>query len=46
VPGAFAFTSPSTVPPPGTATQSVTFTPTDSTDYNSVIGSLIVTVTH
>jgi hypothetical protein len=43
--GTFAFTTPSTAPPVGTAAQSVTFTPTDTTDYNTVIGSANVTVT-
>ena len=43
VPGAFAFTSPSSTPAAGTAGQSVTFTPTDSANYNTV--SVIVSVT-
>ena len=43
-PGAFAFTMPSTAPAPGTAAQSVTFTPTDVTDYTSVTGTVNVTV--
>ena len=38
VSGLFAFTLPSTVPPDGASTQSVTFTPTD-TNYNTVAGS-------
>ncbi|MGA2404900.1 MAG: C39 family peptidase, partial [Syntrophobacteraceae bacterium] len=44
VPGTFAFTNPATVPKAGTNPQSVTFTPTDATDYNSVTGSVNVTV--
>jgi VCBS repeat-containing protein len=44
VPGAFAFTTPSTAPSAGTASQSVTFTPTDTANYNTVIGSTSVTV--
>jgi hypothetical protein len=43
--GTFAFTTPGTAPPIGTNSQSVTFTPTDTTDYNSVVGSANVTVT-
>jgi len=42
--GAFAFTSPSTAPSAGTASQSVTYTPNDTTDYNTVIGTVGVTV--
>jgi hypothetical protein len=44
VPGAFAFTMPSTVPPVGTALQSVTFTPTDMTNYNTAQTNVNVTV--
>ena len=44
VPGSFAFTSPTTAPSPGTTMQSVTFTPTDLTDYSSVTGTVNVTV--
>jgi membrane-bound inhibitor of C-type lysozyme len=44
VPGGFAFTTPSTAPTAGTALQSVTFTPTDTTDYNAVINTISVTV--
>jgi VCBS repeat-containing protein len=44
VPGAFAFTTPATVPNAGTAAQSVTFTPNDTANYNTVIGSADVTV--
>jgi len=43
--GAFAFTTPTTAPGAGTASQSVTFTPADTTDYNTVVGSANVTVT-
>jgi hypothetical protein len=39
VAGVFAWTTPSTVPTLGTTTQSVTFTPTDTTNYNNVVGS-------
>jgi hypothetical protein len=44
VPGTFAFTNPATAPKVGTNPQSVTFTPTDATDYNTVTGSVNVTV--
>ena len=36
MPGSFAFTSPSTVPPAGTNLQSVTFTPADATNYSAL----------
>jgi hypothetical protein len=42
--GSFAFTTPGTVPGVGTALQGVTFTPTDTADYNSATGSASVTV--
>ena len=42
--GTFTWTTPSTEPGIGTAAQSVTFTPTDTTDYTTVIGSASVTV--
>jgi hypothetical protein len=44
--GTFAFTTPATAPPLGTATESVTFTPTDATDYNTVTCTVQVTVTN
>ncbi len=44
VPGTFAWTAPGTIPPPGTSSQSVTFTPTDSTDYNTAIVTVSITV--
>jgi hypothetical protein len=44
VPGSFAFTTPATAPGAGTASQNVTFTPTDTTDYNTVTVSVDVTV--
>ena len=45
VSGSFAFASPNTVPTAGTASQSVNFTPSDSTNYNTVSGiSVNVTV--
>lgn len=43
-PGTFAWTTPSTAPSVGTGSEGVTFTPTDSTDYNTVTGSVTVTV--
>jgi len=44
VSGTFAWTTPSTVPGAGTSSQSVTFTPSDTTDYSTVTGSVSVTV--
>src|ERR1019366_9239050 len=44
VAGTFSWTTPSTAPPLGTSSESVTFTPTDTTDYNTVTGSVTVTV--
>jgi hypothetical protein len=44
VSGAFAFTTPSTAPNAGTASQGVTFTPTDTTNYNTAATSASVTV--
>ena len=44
VPGGFAWTTPGTVPPLGTSSQSVTFTPNNTTDYNTVTISVTVTV--
>jgi len=44
VAGSYAFTTPSTVPLAGTASQPVTFTPTDTTDYNSITLNVNVTV--
>jgi alpha-tubulin suppressor-like RCC1 family protein len=44
VAGAFAFTTPSTAPSVGTATQSVTFRPSDTANYNTVTTSVSVTV--
>jgi len=44
VAGSFAFTTPGTAPGVGTASQSVTFTPTDTANYNPVSGSGSVTV--
>lgn len=43
-PGTFAFTTPSATPNAGTANQSVTFTPTDTANYNTVTTSVSVTV--
>ena len=45
VAGSFAFTTPATTPALGTANQSVTFTPTDTTDYSSISFNVSVTVT-
>ncbi|WP_264519642.1 SBBP repeat-containing protein [Flavobacterium sp. N1994] len=42
--GTFAFTTPSTTPSTGTANQGYTFTPTDTTNYNTVTGMVSVTV--
>ena len=42
--GSFAFTTPSAAPNAGTALQSVTYTPTDTTNYNIVVSSVSVTV--
>jgi autotransporter-associated beta strand protein len=44
VAGTFAFTTPFATPGVGTAAQSVTFTPTDSVDYNSFAFNVNVTV--
>ncbi len=44
VTGTFAWATPSTTPSAGTPSESVTFTPTDSTDYNTASGSVVVTV--
>ena len=44
VAGAFAFTTPTNRPNTGTASQSVTFTPTDLVNYNPTIFSISVTV--
>ncbi|MFZ0304505.1 MAG: Ig-like domain repeat protein [Terracidiphilus sp.] len=44
VDGTFAWTTSSAVPALGTSSEGVTFTPTDSTDYSTVSGSINVTV--
>ena len=44
VAGTFAFTAPATTPNAGTYSASVTFTPTDASNYNTVVGSVNVTV--
>jgi parallel beta-helix repeat protein len=44
VSGSFTFTTPTTAPT-ATGPQSVTFKPADTTDYNTVTGSVTVTVT-
>jgi hypothetical protein len=43
-PGSFAFTTPSTAPSVGTANQGVTFTPSDTANYNTATTSVSVTV--
>ena len=45
VPGTFAWTNPSMTESVGTQAESVTFTPTDATDYNTVAGTVNVTET-
>jgi hypothetical protein len=42
--GTFAFTTPSTAPNAGTALQSVTYTPTDTADYNTASSTVSVAV--
>ena len=44
VTGSFAFTTPAYVPPAGPYSAAVTFTPTDAVNYNTVTGSVDVTV--
>lgn len=44
VAGSFAWTNSATVPPAGTSSQSVTFTPTDTTNYAPVTGSVSIQV--
>ena len=44
VSGSLAFVSPGTVPGAGTASQSVVFTPSDTTNYNDVTNNVSVTV--
>ncbi|MBU6347697.1 MAG: IPT/TIG domain-containing protein, partial [Actinomycetales bacterium] len=44
VPGSFAFTTPTAAPVAGTANQSVTFTPTNNTVYDTVAFNVSVTV--
>lgn len=44
VAGSFAFTTPGTIPNAGTASQSVTFTPTDASNYNTAATTSSVTV--
>lgn len=46
VPGKFAYSAPAgTVPPAGAYTLGTTFTPTDATDYTTVVASVKLTVT-
>ena len=42
--GSFTFTTPSTAPSAGTASQSVTYTPTDTANYNNAGSTVSVTV--
>ena len=42
--GSFAFTTPATQPGAGTASQNVTYAPTDATDYNTASSTVSVTV--
>jgi hypothetical protein len=42
--GSFAFTTPSTVPELGTSSESVTYTPADTTDYTTAVSTVSVTV--
>ena len=42
--GSFAWSAPLTVPPTGTTTQSVIYTPTDTVNYNRIRGSITITV--
>ena len=44
VAGTFAFTSPNTVPKVGTALQSFTYTPNDTTNYTTAVGKVNVKV--
>lgn len=44
VAGTFAFTSPSNTPNAGTTNQSITFTPTDNTNYNTTTTNVSITV--
>ena len=44
VAGSFAWTAPATTPPAGNYSAAVTFTPTDTTNYNTVAGSVNVLV--
>jgi hypothetical protein len=44
VPGAFTFTNPATAPPVGTASHSVTFTPTDTNNYQTTSTTVEVLV--
>ena len=45
VPGSFGWVAPNTVPPTGTDTESVVFTPLDAVDYNTVTGTVRVNAT-
>jgi RHS repeat-associated protein len=42
--GSFAWTTPTTVPGAGSPSESVTFTPSDTTDYNPVLATVTLTV--
>jgi hypothetical protein len=45
VPGMFVWTNPALIPPLNTTSQSVTFVPTLAADYNTVVGTVKITVT-
>ncbi len=42
--GSFAWTTPSTLPFAGSEPEGITFTPSDSTDYNTAVGQVTLTV--
>jgi len=44
MPGSFSYDAPSVIPPVGNYTADVTFTPTDTTNYDTVAGTVDVTV--
>jgi hypothetical protein len=44
IPGTFAFTTPGVVPTAGTTAKNVTFTPSNSPEFASVTGTVLVTV--
>ncbi|MCX6886234.1 MAG: MBG domain-containing protein, partial [Verrucomicrobia bacterium] len=46
VPGGYSFKTPATVPPPGTYSAAVVFTPTDTSNYNTVDGLVSTKVSY